>query len=531
MFEMIKSMVKPFLRPRWERFEESLRDPSRAQENLLKELIGNLSVTDYGRSLKIESSADPDAFSDRVPLIVYDDIREWVERQKREEGRVLVAEPVIFYEKTSGSSGPAKYIPYTGGLKDSFSSMFAIWLYDLLERGPRLETGRTFISVSPAFDQEQATERGKRVGLDDDSDYLNPWMKSILERFLVLPPSIKELRDPANFKHVLALLLLADSRLEVISVWNPSLLHMVLDYIRDESDALRDDLQRGAVTCEDRRFEFDPIASERSDLLRESAAPWTEVWPNLKLISCWASMHAAPSARRIIEAFPGVMVQGKGLLATEAPLTLPLIEAGGFVPLPSEVFYEFLDEDGNRLLLSELETARDYEIVLTQKGGLYRYRLGDRVRVTHYYHSTPCLEFAGRADDVCDMVGEKLNAVFVRECLERLSIRQGSFQSLLPVMPQQGACHYLLVIDEKPDSIDSIVEELDRTLCEAYHYNNARLLGQLGPTRTCVSMKARELYYEYFMSKGMKLGDIKHQYLVKDLTDAANLIEAFNHSH
>ncbi|MCI0486268.1 MAG: GH3 auxin-responsive promoter family protein [Blastocatellia bacterium] len=531
MFEMIKSTIKPFLRPRWERFQESLSDPAQAQQNLLKELIGNLSATEYGRSLKVGPGDDYDAFSDRVPISDYDRISEWVERQKREEGGALVAERVIFYEKTSGSSGPAKYIPYTAGLKDSFSSMFAIWIYDLLERGPRLETGRTFISVSPAFNREQTTERGKKVGLDDDSEYLSPWMKNILQRFLVLPPSIKNLSDPANFKHVLAALLLADSRLEVISIWNPSLLQASLDYIQENSATLCDDLQTGSVTREDLAFEFEPVADNRSDILKESAIPWTEVWPHLKLISCWTSAHAATAARRIGEAFPGVMVQGKGLLATEAPLTLPLIEAGGFVPLPSEVFYEFLDTDGNVSLMSELEAGREYEILLTQKGGLYRYRIGDRVRVTHYYRSTPCLDFAGRADEVCDMVGEKLNANFVQDCLERLSIRPGGFQTLLPVMPERGACYYLLVIDEELDSLHSIEEELDSILREAYHYRNARLLGQLGPAKICVAQKARERYYEYFMSKGMKWGDIKHRYLIRDLEDAANLMEAFGLSH
>lgn len=36
--------------------------------------------------------------------------------------------------------------------------------------------------------------------------------------------------------------------------------------------------------------------------------------------------------------FPNVFVQGKGLLATEAPMTIPLIEANGYVPVLDEVF-------------------------------------------------------------------------------------------------------------------------------------------------------------------------------------------------
>ena len=56
--------------------------------------------------------------------------------------------------------------------------------------------------------------------------------------------------------------------------------------------------------------------------------------------------------------------------------------------------------------------AREYDIVLTQHGGLYRYRIGDRVRVTRFYQATPCLEFVGRSDAVCDLTGEKLHERF-----------------------------------------------------------------------------------------------------------------------
>ncbi|MDJ0694669.1 GH3 auxin-responsive promoter family protein [Mastigocoleus sp. MO_188.B34] len=34
--------------------------------------------------------------------------------------------------------------------------------------------------------------------------------------------------------------------------------------------------------------------------------------------------------------------------------------------------------------------------------------IGDRVRVTHFYQSTPCLEFLGRTQEISDLVGEKL---------------------------------------------------------------------------------------------------------------------------
>ena len=189
-------------------------------------------------------------------------------------------------------------------------------------------------------------------------------------------------------------------------------------------------------------------------VLKAQPIDWSRLWPRLKLISCWTSANASAAALRIGDKFPGVCLQGKGLLATEAPMTLPLIEARGFVPLIGEVFYEFLDDRGNISLLHELEAGREYEIVLTQKGGLYRYRIGDRIRVTHFYKATPCFEFIGRSDAVSDLVGEKLNETFAQSCLSKLPLGSSGFQALLPVMPERGRCHYVLVIDELPACCD-----------------------------------------------------------------------------
>jgi hypothetical protein len=528
MLRIIRSLIKPWLGDTLARFKNDLERPGEAQQRVLAQLIKSLSATEYGRAHKVRAFDGYDDFAQKVPIVCYDDLEEWVERQKKEEGSVLVSERVLFYEKTSGSSGPAKYIPYTKGLKESFNSMFTLWLCDLLDCGPAFDTGKLFISISPALASAQKTDRGIRIGLEDDSEYLSEGLRFLLKPFMVLPASIKRLQDPAMFKRAVAALLLAESRLEVASIWNPTMFDIILDYIHENREALSQDLRRGSVTCEKIEFKFKPVAASRLKLLEQAPVEWAEVWPHLKLISCWTGAHSDRAARRLVEKFPGVFIQGKGLLATEAPMTIPLIEARGFVPLPAELFYEFLDKTGRVRLLHDLEAGQEYEIVATQKGGLYRYRIGDCVKVTHYYRSTACLEFTGRSDAVCDMVGEKLNESFVQSCLSRFFVETGSFQSLLPVQSGRGASYYLLLADRLPQSAGSFEEALDEALCGAFHYRNARLLGQLGRARVIAASKARDIYYDYFTSKGVKLGDIKHSYLIRDISDAANIIKKLN---
>jgi hypothetical protein len=526
MLKAIRPIIKPFLRISLTSFKRSLQTPEQAQQLVLKKIINNLAATEYGRTLNINANDDYQAFAAKAPVIGYDDFSEWIERQKKTEGRIIVSEPVLFYEKTSGSSAAAKFIPYTKALKNSFNRMFLIWLADLLENGPKFKTGKSFISISPAFHQSQNTARGIQVGIEDDTDYLNYWLKFLTRPFFVLPSSVKHLQDPENFKRACAVLLLAEKKLEVISIWNPSFLEVLLDFIQANSNLLIADLQRGSVTLENINFRFRQPDARQLSLLEGTSISWKSIWPELKLISCWASANAREASRRIATKFPQVFLQGKGLLATEAPLTLPLIEAKGFVPMLSEVFFEFIDTQGDIKLLHELKTDSEYEIVLTQQGGLYRYRIGDCVRVTGYYKETPCLEFTGRTQAICDLVGEKLNEQFVQDCLSRLSL-QSHFQTLLPVMKEVP--HYLLLSDSLPfiSSPDALENQLENLLCEAFHYRQARMLGQLGRVKICTAADARDDYYDYFISKGMKFGDIKHKYLISDIQDAEKLLEKF----
>ena len=527
MLKLIRPLVMPFLRLCFEEFHTSLRRPEEAQQWLLQNLIANLAATEYGRSLHIKADDRRDEFRAKTPVVTYDELSEWIERQKQREGRVLVNEPVLFYEKTSGSSGAAKLIPYTRSLQASFTRMVLVWLYDLLAKAPPLKTGKTFISVSPAFQQAEKTGHGIRVGLSDDADYLSGWAQALLKPFFLLPPDINRLQDTANFRHAVAALLIAEEGLEVVSVWNPSFLEILLDHISAQRESLVADLRRGRVDCEGLSFAFKPMRAERLALLAENPIDWPRVWERLQIISCWTSAQAAPAADRLRTLFPDVFLQGKGLLATEAPLTMPLVAAHGFVPLPAEVFYEFVDEAGRFFLLHELVAGREYDIILTQQGGLYRYRLGDRVRVSGFYEAAPCLEFVGRRDAVCDLVGEKLNERFVQRCLAHLS-RQCDFQTLLPVLNE--APHYVLIVDD-PGIEPPLAAELEVLLRGAYHYRIARLLGQLHPLRLLVAPKAREVFYDHFVRRGLKLGDIKHRFLLTNLEDARQILQALEAPH
>jgi hypothetical protein len=505
------------------RFHERLRHPELAQQKVLAEILIQLSKTAYGKKYEILSKDIYADFISKLPIVDYDDLKPWIELEKREKHQMLVGEQIRFYEKTSGSSGPAKYIPYTSSLLRSFNQMFALWLYDLISHGPPLETGKTFFSVSASVGLEETKEQQTKVGLETDLDYVDHWLRKILNPFFIIPSHIKRLKNPQNFKHILCLYLLAEEELEILSIWNASFFIALLHYIQENNQVLLRDLQTGTTEREGLNFQLKKLSPHRHALVNRQRIDWPELWPSMKLISCWTDGNAQSSAGAIQEIFPKVMVQGKGLLATEAPLTFPLIGAEGFVPILDEVFFEFEDHSGLIFRLHELEIGKEYAIIITQKGGLSRYRLGDRIQVTHYYFQTPCFKFIGRTDAVCDMTGEKLHENFVKDVLRKLHLEKSRFQSLVPVQSAREPSYYLLLLDRTEENPEKLAFTLDQYLQESYRYKQSRQLGQLNEPRIFVAPDVADKFYGYFVSKGMKWGDIKHSTLLKDTKDGTCL--------
>jgi len=498
----VRAVVKAFgaaLSPAARRFERALAAPAAAQVRVRDHIAAQLARTEYGRSLGVRGPAD---FERRVPVVDHDRLAGWLARQRETEERVVTPDRVLFYEKTSGSSGPAKYIPYTAALRRSFSRAFAVWAPDLIARGPRFARGRIYLSLSPSFAHEADTARGVPVGMADDRDYLDGWLRRALAPFWVGIGLDRE-RDPERFKRRTAMALLACAELEVISVWNPTFLLVHLDLIAER----RDHFAAGAR-----------LSGERLRALMADPIDWTRVWPDLALVSCWTSAAAARPAERLRALFPGVLVQGKGLLATEAPVTIPYQPAGGCVPVLDEVYIE-LEKDGE---LAPLAAARDgerYGIVVSQKGGLVRYRLGDVALVTHHHGSVPCLELIGRSGGVSDLCGEKLSEAFVAGALGALELGGSGFATLVPVR-EEGCDRYVLALDESRRPSGELACDLDRALGRAHHYAQARALGQLAAPAVWVSPAAPETIARFHMRRGMKWGDIKASALTAAPADA-----------
>lgn len=521
-------MIKLLSRPAAKDFAKQLLSPEKAQQKIFCEIKKNLAKSQYGQALGVNEDITYSAFRRTVPIVSYDNIAPWIEKEKQGFQGILTPHHIDFFEKTSGSGGPAKYIAYNKPLLNSFNRMFKIWVHDILTNGIRVETSRIFMSISPALRDEKQTIGGTPIGLDDDSQYLKKMWGRFLKPFLITPPLILDIENIEDFRYLLAATLLAEENLEMISIWNPTYFLVLLETISIYREDLIHDLAMGFIVKNGTRYVFRALSAERKALLQKPAIHWQALWPKLKLISCWTKSMASYGAQKLNHLFPDVLIQGKGLLATEAPISIPLMNSVGCAPMLNEVFFEFRDSASNIYLLHQVSVGETYELIISQRGGLYRYCLGDRIKVTGKYHNTPCFEFVGRTNHTCDMVGEKLTEDFVLEALNQVIQFNRVFCMLIPRIETDGRGYYVLVC-EKSDFISD--EALDETLSKSYHYQNSRILGQLKKPVVMVVPNMQREVQDFMILCGKKWGNIKDKILITDFEMAKRLLDHLSNEY
>jgi len=483
--------------PAWRRYRHSLRNPARVQERLLLSYLRRNADTAIGREYRFSTIRSVDDYQARVPLTTYDDIEPLVHRVQRGDARVLTGERVTRLAPSSGSSAAAKLIPYTASLQSEFSRAVSAWIVDLYLHRPHLIGGPAYWSISPAMPVAEHLSHGAvPVGFEDDSVYLGGTRGALVRAILAVPPAVSAIADLEAFRRATLVSLLRARELRLISVWHPSFLGQLLEALEAMWPRLIDDL----AAIDARRA--GELRGLRPDDVRA-------IWPKLSLISCWGDGPAKSAAKDLARRFPDVELQPKGLIATEAVVTIPY---RGEHPLAiMSHFFELLEPGGRPRLAQQLECGTEYTLAVTTGGGLYRYRLADRVTVDGWCEATPSLRFLGKEDSVSDLFGEKLSDAFVASVLDAVLVsdRRPAFAMLAPHRSAAGTS-YTLFIESDHATIRDLDAALERELRCNPHYAWCVDLGQLRPARVMrVGPRAHEAYLDACAARGRRLGDIK----------------------
>lgn len=496
-------------RPSHARFRAALRQPRRAQEAILARCLEANARSEFGRRHRFDTIRTIGEFQARVPLSSYDDYADAIERIRAGAPGVLTAERVELLEPSSGSTRAAKLIPYTRELQGELRRAVAPWLADLARTEPAILDGVSYWSITPAAPALESRDAAVRVGFDTDSAHLGGWLASLTRRALLDCDDLRHISDIAEFRRLTLLRLIGARDLRLISVWHPTFLTLLLDAMIAAWPALLRDLATGVPAADAvRGVRADPARARELDAADPDDVQ--TIWPDLAIVSCWGDGHAAAACAALAARVPRVHVQPKGLLATEACVSLPF---AGSRPLAIRShFFEFIDARGNVETAAELEDGATYSVVVTTGGGLYRYRLDDRIVVEGRLEQTPCIRFIGKQDCISDLRGEKLNEAFVAEILGRLlpTLAPGAAFAMLAPELESTTPRYALFIESVGRLDATLQARLETELARNPHYAHCVRLGQLAPVAIeRVPAGAAERYLERLRGAGRRLGDIK----------------------
>lgn len=436
-------------------------------------------------------------FRQRLPLVDYDMLRPWMQRIEQGEPNLLFEGLPLAFEQTGGTSGGSKRIPYTTHSLLDFRRAVLPWLSETIA-ALNITSGCAYWAISPATRPAAKTPSGIPIGLPDAA-YLGDAALHAFIDVSAVPPWVGGIEHVPTWSVATLYYLLCRVDLVLISVWSPTFFLMLLDALEQQYAALRDLLQHGGEIA-GHLLPPDPTALKRLEMYRFSQDTQL-LWPQLKLVSCWADGSSQPYFHALQQRLPHAQFQAKGLLATEGVATIPDPQ-GKTVLAADSGFFEFLDQQGVACFAWELQQGKVYELVITTSGGLYRYRTGDGVRCDGYVGDLPVLHFVGRQGLTTDLVGEKLTEPFVAACLHDLA----GFRMLIP--STRGQPRYVLILEQDHD-ITSIAEVVENRLSANPQYEYARRIGQLDALSVLHIEQPLALWMRRKSQNGIRLGDIK----------------------
>ncbi|MFF5860233.1 GH3 auxin-responsive promoter family protein [Streptomyces sp. NPDC012751] len=415
------------------RLRAAFADPEAEQRRVLADLLEFNARTEYGTRHGFDRVRTLDDYRKAVPLQTYDDLAPYIERAAAGERDVLTADrPAVFFT-SSGSTGAHKKIPVTPRFMRTtfFPFYYAAWApliehfpdvladpaavlnlkHDPVTAPPTTASGRPHVGASQV---DFGTFFGEPLSAEPGTGA--PWA--------TLPVPV-EAGEHAE-KMYLRLRLAVEHDVRCVIGINPAMV-AALPYqlrlwwpriVKEIRDGTLGGLPHGSPNPE-RAAGLERLAARRG-----TVRP-AHIWPRMRALFCWTTAAASLYLPRLREEY-GVHVTAlpAPVAASEGPVAVALDRhptAGSLVA--TAAVHEFVDADEDlapdsaTLRPHELEPGRDYHVVFSHVGGLYRYAVGDVVRVVDHLDGVPRLEYAGRATR-SDHAGERLRDAQVIRSLD-----------------------------------------------------------------------------------------------------------------
>ncbi|MEA5127318.1 MAG: GH3 auxin-responsive promoter family protein [Proteiniphilum sp.] len=374
---MIQKITRSILTGYYRPVSRFVEDPLGIQQQTLDYLLKHGRNTIYGKENNFQSIRDSGDFAARIPVISYEELRPWLDRIILHKQRdVLWDTPVKWFAMSSGTTeDKSKYIPvtkeslYNGNYRAGYH-MLGIYAHHHPDTA--FIIGKTLVMGG----SQQINRIGGNIYTGDISAILMRNLPLVAKRSRT-PESIALLPDwEEKLQKLTDYAVKADIR---AMVGVPSWMLVLLKKIAEDTGRSIPELWPNLEVFFHGGVGFLPFQEQYEKLI-----------PSAKM-SYWETYNAS-------EGFFGVQFSP----ASKDMLLL----------LDNEVYYEFIpegewDKDNPVAVpLGEVETGKQYAVVISTSGGLWRYMIGDTIQFTSIY---PYLfKITGRTKQFINAFGEEL---------------------------------------------------------------------------------------------------------------------------
>jgi len=494
--KLLSPAISKLARMRLWRIENWSSHPEAAQREVLQHLVTAAQYTEFGKKYNFEKLFTLKEFKKNVPIHEYDDIKPYILRMMNGEENILWNTPVTWFAKSSGTtSDKSKFIPIS---EESLQDNHFKASKDLLSN---------YYKNFPSSDL--LTGKGLVVGGSHQ---------------------ISKVNDDIQYGDLSAVLM-QNSPFWGQWIRTPELSVALLDEWEDKIEKL------AQVTAEENVTSLAGVPTWTLLLLKrileiKGKSTIKEVWPNLELY-----INGGVSFIPYKEQFNKIIGEKINYLeiynASEGFVAAQVSPDDDGMLLFTEhgIFYEFMpvEEYGKEkpitVGLKNVVIGKNYALVISTTGGLWRYLIGDTIqfsslnpynikvsgRIKHYMNAFGEEVIVDNSDKAIAFAAEKTNAIVNDYTAAPVYFTDNS----------NGAHEWLVEFEKEPDDFKNFIAELDGNLQNINSDYEAKRHKNIALRMPVVHILPKGTFTEWLRSKG-RLGG---QHKVPRLSNERTMLE------
>ncbi|OQD58911.1 hypothetical protein MBBAR_6c00210 [Methanobrevibacter arboriphilus JCM 13429 = DSM 1125] len=511
-------------------------NPMEHNEKFLMQLLEDNKNTVYGKKYgfgKIKSISD---YQSKVPITEYDDYIEYIIPMSEDGVKNLITSyEVDHYSKSSGTLGNPKKIPLSVNAQKIMYEYTLLYTMAMIssEIGINWVDSRALNLVELSI---ETLKSGATYGALSAKFMLN--FKEVLPLIYTSPFEAFFPEIDTNTRYLHSRFALMDKNINMGQAAFYNFFLEIIRYIESNWELLVRDIENGTIdesikmSNEVRKKVLEKInpLPDRANEFREIFKDGFDkpiipiIWPNMSFLVGIGTGGFSNYTKKIREIYGGNNFKFclMGLSASEGNFSVPYeLENPNSLLLPDSIFYEFRpvhdDNMDNILTLDQLKEGEDYELIITNLSGFYRYRMQDVIRVTGKYNNMPTIQFLYRLNQTVNLAGEKTTEMVLSNTLQRAEEKFNFDLVEFSIYPDSDASppKYVFLIEalnipenvKKEDIKNFIEEDLSKSNPSFGDKIKKRILGKI--ELDYLQEETHLLYRDLMIMKGISSAQLK----------------------